>query len=95
MNISTGKRNVSTVPTQALTLLNNPFVIKQAEELAVRLVREAPNNPARQIDLGYQYALSRAPSDLERSMALETVKKGTLADFTHVLFNMNEFLYMR
>jgi hypothetical protein len=95
MNISTGKRNVSTVPTQALTLLNNPFVIKQAEELAVRLVREAPNNVARQIDLGYQYALARPPSDLERSLALETVKKGTLADFTHVLFNMNEFLYMR
>lgn len=95
MNISTGKRNVSTVPTQALTLLNNPFVIKQAEELAIKLVNEAPDNLVRQIDLGYQYALARLPNDLERKLALETVKKGTLADFTHVLFNTNEFLYMR
>jgi hypothetical protein len=95
MNISAGQRNVSTVPTQALTLLNNPFVINQAELLAVRITAEAPNNLARQIELGYQYALSRPPNDLERSLALATVKAGTLADFTHVLFNMNEFLYMR
>jgi hypothetical protein len=83
------------VPTQALTLLNNPFVIRQAELLADRIIQEAPNDLARQIDLGYQYALARPPTDLERSLALATVKSGTLMDLTHVLFNMNEFLYMR
>jgi hypothetical protein len=95
MNISAGQRNVSTVPTQALTLLNNPFVIKQAELLADRILNEAPNDLARQIDLGYQYALARPPTDLERSLAMASVKAGTLSDLTHVLFNMNEFLYMR
>ena len=37
MNISAGQRNVSTVPTQALTLMNNPFVVRQAELLAERV----------------------------------------------------------
>ena len=41
MNVTAGARNVSTVPTQALTLLNNPFVLSQAQRLADRVSREA------------------------------------------------------
>ena len=67
MNISAGPRNISTVPTQALTLLNNPFVLRQAELLAQRILTEAPDDPAKQIDLGYEYALARPATDLERS----------------------------
>ena len=95
MNISAGQRNVSTVPTQALTLLNNPFIVRQAELLAARIEKEAPNSLARQIDLGYQYALARPATDLERSLAMQAVKGKPLADFTHVLLNLSEFLYMR
>ncbi len=95
MNLSAGQRNVSTVPTQALTLLNNPFVLRQAELLADRVTMEAPNDVAKQIDLGYEYALSRPPTDLERTLALKTVKGASLVDFTHVLLNLSEFLYMR
>jgi hypothetical protein len=95
MNISAGTRNVSTVPTQALTLLNNPFVVRQAELLAERITAEAPNDLAKQIDLGYQYALARPATRLEQSLALETVKSKSLVDFTHVLLNLSEFLYMR
>ena len=32
-----GKRDVTTVPTQALFLMNNPFVLRQAEEMAKRI----------------------------------------------------------
>jgi hypothetical protein len=86
---------VSTVPTQALTLLNNPFVLREAELLAERIKNEEPDNVARQIDLGYQLALSRPATELEKSLALEKVKAGSLVDFTHVLLNLSEFLYMR
>ena len=41
MNVTAGARNVSTVPTQALTLLNNPFVLSQAQLLADRVGRDA------------------------------------------------------
>jgi hypothetical protein len=95
MNLTAGARNVSTVPTQALTLLNNPFVLREAELLAERITSEMPADPAKQIDLGYRYALGRPPTDLERSLALEKVKAGSLVDFTHVLLNLSEFLYMR
>src|SRR5207244_10227374 len=36
--IPTGKRDVTTTPSQSLTLLNDPFVIGQAEHWARRLV---------------------------------------------------------
>ena len=39
MNVTAGASNVSTVPTQALTLLNNPFVLSQAKWLADRVRR--------------------------------------------------------
>jgi hypothetical protein len=95
MNLTAGARNVSVVPTQALTLLNNPFVLKEAELLAERIQREVPDDAAKQIDLGYRLALGRPATDLERSLALEKVKAGSLVDFTHVLLNLSEFLYMR
>jgi len=95
MNLSAAQRNVSTVPTQALTLLNNPFVLRQAELLAQRITSQAPDDVARQVDLGYQYALGRPATDLEKSLAVATVKNKSLVDFTHVLLNLSEFLYMR
>jgi hypothetical protein len=95
MNVSSAQRNVSTVPTQALTLLNNPFVVRQAELLAERVTTEAPGDLGKQIDLAYQYALARPATDLERSLAVATAQARSLADVTHVLLNLNEFLYMR
>ncbi len=61
MNVVAGARNVSTVPTQALTLLNNPFVLAQADRLADR-VRQAAADPAAQVDLAYRIALARPPA---------------------------------
>jgi hypothetical protein len=95
MNLSAGSRNVSTVPTQALTMLNNPSILRQAELLAQRIENEAPDDVAKQIDLGYEYALSRPATELERSIALKTVKEHSLVDFTHVLLNLSEFLYIQ
>ncbi len=95
MNISAPQRNVSTVPTQALTLMNNPFVVRQADLLAQRVMTEAPADLGKQIDLAYEYALARPATELERSLALATARAKSLADVTHVLLNLNEFLYMR
>ena len=61
MNVTAGARNVSTVPTQALTLLNNPFVLSQAKLLAERVRREA-QRPARAGRSRYRIALAR-PAD--------------------------------
>ena len=46
-------------------------------------------------ELAYEIALSRPPTDDEMRLALDFLKKQKLVDFTHVLLNLNEFLYMR
>lgn len=94
MNVTAGARNVSTVPTQALTLLNNPFVLSQAQQLADRVSREAGGTYA-QIDLAYRIALARPAAEAEIGIAMDLIKKQSLVSFTHVLLNLDEFMYMR
>ena len=93
--VTTAARNVSTVATQALTLLNNPFVLGQAALFAERLEREAPNDVAGQVDLAYRIALARSPTDAEAAIGLQLVEERSLVDLTHVIFNLSEFLYLR
>ena len=93
--VTAAARNVSTVPTQALTLLNNPFVVGQAELFAQRVEQAAPNDVTRQIDLTYRIALTRPPTEEEAAIARELVDARSLVDLAHVMFNLNEFLYLR
>ncbi|MCM3880460.1 MAG: PSD1 and planctomycete cytochrome C domain-containing protein [Vicinamibacterales bacterium] len=94
LNAMVGARNVSTVPTQALTLLNNPFVLSEARWLAERVGREAAD-PYTQVELAYRIALSRAATETEISIGMDLIKKRSLESFTHVVLNLDEFLYMR
>ncbi len=94
-NVTAASRNTSTVATQALTLLNNPFVLGQARLFAEQLEEEAPNDIARQIDLAYLRALTRPPTNEEAAISRQLVEERSLEDLTHVLFNVNEFLYLR
>src|SRR5437667_7910541 len=89
-NVTSAARYVSTVPKQALTMLNEAFVLRQAERFADRVEKEAGTDPARQIDLAYRIALTRPPSATELAIAAEATRSGSLSDFTHVLLNVNE-----
>jgi hypothetical protein len=92
---TTDRRNRSTVAPQALILMNNGAVLVQAKQFAQRLVREAGQDPAAQVDRAFRLALSRAPDADERKKSIAFVRSGPgrLADFCHVLFNLNEFVY--
>jgi hypothetical protein len=94
MNVTAGARNVSTVPTQALTLLNNPFVLSQAERFAERVSRDT-SDPLQQIDRAYRVALARPPAKAEIPIAMNLIRQQSLSAFTHVLLNLDEFVYMR
>jgi hypothetical protein len=94
-NVSCGTRGVSTVPTQALTLLNNEWILNQARRFADRIATEAPTGPDAQVDRAYLIALSRPPTADEKRVALDFLAKNTLNDFAHVLLNLNEFIYLR
>src|SRR5258708_18017703 len=93
-NTSCGLRTVSTVPTQALTLLNDEFILRQAKLFANRVKEAAPDDAARQIDMAYRIALTRPPDEKEMAMGLDFLKRQSLADFAHVLLNLNEILYV-
>ena len=92
---SFGARYVSTVPTQALTLLNDDFVIRQAQLFADRIKKEASDDVGKQIDLAYRLTLTRPPTATELSLATDMIGSGSLVDFANVMLNLSEFLYTR
>jgi mono/diheme cytochrome c family protein len=94
MNVTAGARHVSTVPTQALTLLNNPFVLAQADFLAAR-VRQEASDPEAQVTAAYRIALARPAAPAEIAVGADLIRKQSLAAFAHVVLNLDEFLYMR
>ena len=76
-------------------MMNKPAVLLQAQRLADRVQSDVPGDLVKQIDLAYEYTLSRPATELERSIALKIAREQSLAAFTHVLFNLSEFLFMR
>jgi hypothetical protein len=72
-NVVTGQRDVTTVAPQALFMLNNDFVSRQAREFATRVAKTAAKNDTARIDLAYKLALGRSPTTAERSRALAYV----------------------
>jgi hypothetical protein len=63
-SLVTGKRDVTTVPSQALYLMNNPYVTRAADNMARRLFEEASAGPER-VALAFKLALGRAPTPTE------------------------------
>ncbi len=97
----TGRRDVSTVAPQALTLLNNSWVHEESRSMAERVVALGPTTEAR-VDAAWQIAFARTPSATEKQAAIEFVKHSSTdgTDLTvwstlcHTLINTNEFIYV-
>jgi hypothetical protein len=89
------RRNRSTIAPQALLLMNNNFVIAQANYFAERLKKEAGADQGAQVDRAFQLALNRAPSAAERARSIAYIKANParLAVFCQAMFDLNEFAY--
>ena len=72
-------RQTTTVPAQALTLLNNSIVSRQSKAMSERLVRDAGDNRSDQVRLAWLLAYSRAASDSELEIALQFLVESELA----------------
>jgi hypothetical protein len=59
-----GERATTTIPAQSLFMMNNPFVIRQAEGLADRVLAVEGDDAAR-LKMAYQLCYSRLPFDSE------------------------------
>jgi len=90
---TSGRRAVTTVPTQALTLFNGDFVNEQARHFAARLRVEAGPDAKRQVDLAYRLALGRRPTEVERGVMLTFLRAHGLEPLCRAIFNLNEFVY--
>jgi hypothetical protein len=93
-NSSCGRRVPTIASTQALMLMNDGFVREQAERFAARVASEAPANAASQITRAYQLALGRDAGRAEIESASRFLSTGSLTDFCHVLFTLNEFMFV-
>jgi hypothetical protein len=69
-----GERATTTVPAQALFLMNNPFVIRQAEALADRLLAREGDDAGR-LTWAYRLCYARPPSDKELKNAQKFIEE--------------------
>src|SRR5262249_53772020 len=100
-NTSTDVRSRSTVPLQALFLLNNSFVLECAEGLAGRMIA-AGDDPAARLARGCELAWGRPPEADEVARALRHVgdaarvstDREAWTSLARILMTANEFLYI-
>ena len=106
-NATTPLRQITTVPTQSLYFLNDPFFHDQAEKVARRIV-DQPDDTTRLNEL-FRIVFQRLPTDIERNAATaflikyrEAIADTPAADqplalwsaCSRVVLSSNHFLYL-
>jgi len=102
-----GQRNVSNVPAQALTMMNDRFVVEQTRKWAERVLdADLPDRSARvahMLRAAYSRPATTAQVDAAETFLLEQAASRRLdldaldlwADFAHALVNVKEFAFLR
>lgn len=88
------KRSVTTTPLQALSLMNNSFVLRQAMYFAKRIRKHSSLDLTSQIQQAYQIAYSRTPFKKEIDVAHTYIENYGLENYCWVILNSSEFLYV-
>jgi hypothetical protein len=99
---SAAARTETTVPQQALFLMNSPFVIEQAQALAARKEVASASSDAEKIAALYRFVFARPPSEAETQVALEFVQSaaatespvGPWEQYAQLLLLTNEFTFV-
>jgi cytochrome c553 len=74
-SLVTGNRETTTVATQALYLLNDPFILEQASTLAEIVLKESGRSEAERIDELYRRLLGRAATADEQRRATTFIRE--------------------
>lgn len=90
-SLITGKRNTTITAIQALALLNNSFMVRQAELLAGR-VRGLSPDPPEQIAWLYRLAVGRNPAPEEAARLFRFAAANGMENACRAMLNSNEFL---
>jgi mono/diheme cytochrome c family protein len=94
-SVKTPRRGVTTTPLQALELMNNTFVQRQAGHLAQRALAGANDDLPNAVQAAYRLALSRPATLDEMERALAAAKARSLTSVCWALLNSTEFIYVR
>ena len=105
-----GKRNATNVPAQSLVLMNDPFVLQQAEELAKDILKQDELNKEGRVRYIYVKLLTREPTKDEIKKANDFIALLTSSyekgqdevmgsldiwkDYCHSVINLKEFIYL-
>jgi mono/diheme cytochrome c family protein len=101
-DVSNQGRFYTTVPQQALALMNSPFVLQQAQQLVQRADVSTAPDAAAKVRALYQLVLQRPPESREVRLAekfLAAPAPGTnslsaLEQYAHVLLLSNELMFV-
>jgi hypothetical protein len=94
-SITLPRRPNTTTALQALALMNDMFVQRQAARFAKRIENIAGKDRDKQILLLYRFALARGLTAEERATTAKLVEEHGLDAACWVLLNASEFLYVR
>jgi len=88
------QRAVTTTPLQALSLLNNAFVLRMADRFAERVTRDVGPDIDGQVRRAFQLAFGRVPDEDEQRSSFQLVREHGLSELCRVLYNSSELLYV-
>jgi hypothetical protein len=101
-NVTSDRRNVTTIPQQQLFALNSPFTLAMAKAFAARIEKEEKQEKAR-IRLAWRLAFGRLPTEQEVTLSLEFLRSAQRAtaerltpweQLCHSLLATNEFAFV-
>ena len=90
---STPRRTETLTSLQALSLLNNRFILAMSERFADRLEQE-DDDRRRQVVEGLRLVLQRPPDEEEISVCLTYAERHGLKNLCRYLINLNEFVFV-
>jgi hypothetical protein len=99
-NVVSGRRSETILPTQALYMMNSPFVNAEAKRAGERIIRSGATD-AERVRLVYRLALGREPSAAEADVVMKFIeeskvgeKSGAWSALVHSLFGSVDFRHL-
>jgi len=90
-------RTQTVTAPQSLFLMNSPEIETASGKLAARVEAESEGNLNEAIELAYRLTVARPPTQAETGLAVEYLENdaGRLKQLSWLIFNLDEFIYVR
>jgi hypothetical protein len=90
-------RTQTVTAPQGLFMMNSPEIEKASDTFAKRIEKESGGNLTNAVEDAYRLTLARPPSasEMQRSLAYLENDPSRLKNFAWIMFNLDEFIYVR